>query len=57
MQNIDPDKNEQAAVNCIAYDEKDDTLFIGDERGNISAYIFRDIINSIEIRDPTNRTQ
>jgi len=57
MQNIDPDKNEQAAVNCIAYDEKVDTLFIGDERGNISAYIFRDIINSIEIRDPTNRTQ
>ncbi|CDW75345.1 ef hand family protein [Stylonychia lemnae] len=57
MQNIDPDKNEPAAVNCIAYDEKNDILYIGDERGNISAFLFKDIISQVEIRDPTNKSQ
>jgi hypothetical protein len=43
-------------VNCIAYDEISDFLYIGDERGNVIAYDFREIISSIELQDPTSKS-
>lgn len=55
MQNVDFEKNEPCAVNCIVYDESEDILFTGDERGAICAYNFYDIISEVQVRDSTNR--
>ena len=56
MQNIDLDKNEPVAINCIVYDEEEDILFTGDERGTVSAYYFKDIIQGVHVKDPSNKT-
>lgn len=52
--NIDQDKLEKTAVTCIAYDEPNDVLFIGDERGNIIAYDFKPVISSQDTTTSTN---
>jgi len=34
-------------VNCMSYNEEDDILYTGDERGHIYAYNFKEICNKI----------
>lgn len=39
--NIEQEKKEPCAVSSITYNEIDDILYIGDERGCLNAYSFK----------------
>ena len=50
MQNLH--EEEPQAVHCLAYDEQEDLMYTGDERGMITCYEFAEIIAKVELQDP-----
>ena len=58
--NVDEDQSgEPAAVTCIAYNEEDELLYLGDERGNVVAHCMGEVVASaVDLeRDTTGRKE
>jgi 6-phosphogluconolactonase (cycloisomerase 2 family) len=50
--NLDADKNEPCAVSSLVYNEDDDILYTGDEKGCINAYKFDNIFKKLDLLEP-----
>lgn len=56
FQNSDNDKKERSSISCLTYNEEDDILYCGDERGCIVAYNFKNITNQILVKQDKGRS-